>query len=752
MKNVAYDYSLTGATGKLAVESGLADAVWYTSPIPREEMRKLLERRDGPAIRDTLLWFAILGVAGYFGYVFWGTAWAILPFFVYGNIYASSSDSRWHESSHGTAFKTDWMNELLYEIASFMQFRESVVWRWSHTRHHTDTIIVGRDPEIAVPRPTNLVKFFLAFIKLTSVTAELRKMFIHASGRMSDDAATFVPESEWPKVYLRARIYLLIYASVIGIALYTHSLLPLMYIGLPTLYGSWLMAIYGLSQHAGLAENVTDHRLNSRTIYMNPVNRYLYWNMNYHIEHHMFPLVPYHALPRLHALMKDDCPTPYKGLWEAWKEIIPTVFKQARDPGYFIERELPTPKHDIHHEAHIIQAVGSPDAQGWIKVCAAVRLSPEDVLRFDLGPQTFAVYCSAEGSYHATEGICTHGNTHLSDGMVKGNLIECPKHNGRFDIRDGSIQRAPVCVGLKTYEVENRDGDLFINVKSAGGKGAEELSNHSFLVVSNDNVATFIKELVLEPETIAPGFDYRPGDYIQLNIPPYDARKLEGLNVAEPYASVWRDQRLFDLEAVNLADTRRNYSLASNPDKDSQLRFNIRFAAPPIGLLVKAGAGSSYVFNLKAGDRVTAVGPFGDFHIKDTDREMIYVGGGAGMAPLRSHISHLLESLQSKRKISFWYGARSEQEMLYREYFEELAGKHENFSFHVAYSEPLPGDEQSAHTGFIHDVLNEHYLAGHSDVAGVDYYLCGPPLMMQAALGMLKDMKVPEDQIAYDEF
>ena len=147
LNNIVADYSLTGISGEKALENGLADAIWYTPAIPKEEMRKLLVRKDGPAIRDTLIWFSILGLAGWTGYLMWGTVWAAIPFAVYGIIYASSSDSRWHESSHGTAFKSDWLNNSLYEVASFMVFRESVPWRWSHTRHHTDTLIVGRDPE-----------------------------------------------------------------------------------------------------------------------------------------------------------------------------------------------------------------------------------------------------------------------------------------------------------------------------------------------------------------------------------------------------------------------------------------------------------------------------------------------------------------------------------------------------------------------------------------------------------------------------
>jgi len=154
---MANRYVLSKENSERALVKGLADATWYTPPVAKAELRKLLERRDGPATRDTLLWFALIFAAGYWAYRWWGTWWAIIPFALYGVLYASSSDSRWHESGHGTAFKTDWMNNALYEIASFMVMRESTIWRWSHTRHHSDTIIVGRDPEIQVPRPPDLL-------------------------------------------------------------------------------------------------------------------------------------------------------------------------------------------------------------------------------------------------------------------------------------------------------------------------------------------------------------------------------------------------------------------------------------------------------------------------------------------------------------------------------------------------------------------------------------------------------------------
>lgn len=341
--SIKRDYSLVGPDTKLAEERGLADAEWYACNISRQRMKELIQRKDGPAIRDTIIWFAALITSGTLGYFTWGTWWALPCFLVYGVLYGSSSDSRWHESGHRTAFKTVWMNDALYEIASFMVFRESVGWRWSHTRHHTDTIIVGRDPEIAVPRPPDLFGIVLSFFALKSSYKEFGKMLRHCIGKVSPAEKTYIPESEYPKLFRNARIYVLIYASVITAAITTQSLLPLMYIGLPSLYGAWLMVVFGLTQHAGLAEDVLDHRLNCRTVYMNPIFRYLYWEMNYHIEHHMFPMVPYHALGKLHQELKADMPPPYNGLWEAYREIIPALLKQAKDPTFYVKRHLPKP-------------------------------------------------------------------------------------------------------------------------------------------------------------------------------------------------------------------------------------------------------------------------------------------------------------------------------------------------------------------------------------------------------------------------
>ena len=744
------DYSLTGINSVLAVEKCLAEADWYQCPIPRDTLRKLLERRDGPALRDTILWFALLFCSGIATYALWGSWLAIIPYAIYSALYAGTSDSRWHESGHGTAFKTDWMNNALYEIASFMVMRESTVWRWSHSRHHSDTIIVGRDPEIASPRPPNIASILMSFFNMAVYPKYFGHILLHATGRMFAEERTYIPETELPKVRRRARVYISIYAAVIGMAIYTCSILPLLFIGLTNLFGTWLMVLYGFTQHAGLAENVLDHRLNCRTIYLNPIHRYLYWNMNYHVEHHMFPLVPYHALPRLHAAVKDDCPAPYPGLLSAWAEIITAVLRQVKDPAYYVRRRLPQSR---ARASTILPSASRPDSDGWVRVCAAADIVPTDVIRYDYGRKTFAVCRDEEGQLHAVDGLCTHGNIHLSGGLVKGKIIECPKHNGRFNLVDGSPARVPVCRGLATYPVEERAGSVHINLTRPRAASAQAPKSARFRVVSNDSVATFIKELVVEVLDADGEIAFEPGDSLQLHIPVYEAIHFRNFEIPEPFAAVWERQRLFDLVAHNPeAGRRNNYSLACNRQTERTLRFNVRIATPPPGLDCPPGIGSSYIFNLRRGDILSATGPVGDFHIRPTQREMIYIGGGAGMAPLRAHLSHLLETAHSSRRISFWYGARSRQEIFYEKYFRELTHAHHNFSFHLALSSPLPEDNWTGHVGFIHEVALDNYLRQHPSPQSSEYYLCGPPMMIKACTRMLAAIDVPSNQISCDEF
>jgi fatty acid desaturase len=335
------DYSLVGEEARRAEERGLVSADWYAAPLPRKQLKELMKRKDGPAIRDTALWIGALVLFGGAGALLWGHWLAVPCFIIYGVLYGSSSDSRWHECGHGTAFKTRWMNDAVYNLACFMIMREPTVWRWSHTRHHTDTIIVGRDPEISVKRPPDILGLLLNLFAIKTSWFALGKLVLHARGRLNAEEATFIPEMERHKVYRTARIYLALLAAIAALSIGLHSWLPAMLIGLPTLYGGWLTIVFGVTQHAGLSEDVLDHRLNSRTVYMNPISRFLYWNMNYHVEHHMFPMVPYHALPALHEAIKGECPPAYPSLLAAYREIIPAVLRQRRDPGYHVVRVLP---------------------------------------------------------------------------------------------------------------------------------------------------------------------------------------------------------------------------------------------------------------------------------------------------------------------------------------------------------------------------------------------------------------------------
>lgn len=598
------------------------------------------------------------------------------------------------------------MNNFLYEIASFMVLRQSTVWRWSHARHHSDTIIRGRDPEIAVPRPPNFRKIILSFFGISSAIPEIKKIFCHAFGQLDPQVATYIPKHIYKTVFFKARIYIFIYLLVIALAIIYKTILPLMFIGLPTLLGTWLMPIYGLTQHTSLQENVLDHRLNCRTVYMNRIHRYLYWNMNYHIEHYMFPLVPYHALPKLHELMKADCPKPYSGIIDAWKEIIPALIKQHKGPMYFVERKLPANKTSRRAEVkNKFFGIAEKLVDEKIQVCTIDDLPMGEIIRFDFNQKTYAIYRTDKDQLYATEGICSHGNAHLSEGVIIGDVIECAKHNGRFSLKDGSPRRSPVCVGINTYQVFAENGNVILFKPLNETK---KVDNLTYRVMSNYNVTAFIKELVLEPLR-GKILDYKPGQYIQLSIPPHQI-KFEDFQIGILHTDTWRSMDLFSCFSENTLLLKRNYSMATNPDVDKQLRFTIRIALPAKKESVPASSGSSYVFNLRSGDQIELNGPFGDFLVKPTHREMVYIGGGAGMAPLHSHLTWLFETEKTTRKVSFWYGARSRSDLYYTDYFEKLQAKTENFAFHLALSEPKEEDNWDGHIGYINEMFYNEYL------------------------------------------
>jgi fatty acid desaturase len=348
------DYSLVGESTRQAIETGLASAEWYHTEVARKVMKELMQRSDGPAIRDTVIWIAAILVSAAGIVWFWGSWWVVPFLFVYGVLYGSSSDSRWHECGHGTAFRTRWMNDVVYHIASFMLMRNPVQWRWSHARHHTDTIIVGRDAEIAVMRPPDLVKAALAFTGILDFRYSLPTLVRQALGKLSDDEKSYIPEMEQHKAVVAARWHMVVYIATIAVAIALGSWIPLVLIGLPRLYGTWHMVLTGLLQHIGLADNVTDHRLNTRTVYMNPVSRFIYWNMNYHVEHHMFPMVPYHALPKLHALIKHDLPEPNPSMWHAYREVWPVLLRQLKYDDHYLKRVLPPTAKPYRGEFHAL--------------------------------------------------------------------------------------------------------------------------------------------------------------------------------------------------------------------------------------------------------------------------------------------------------------------------------------------------------------------------------------------------------------
>jgi Na+-transporting NADH:ubiquinone oxidoreductase subunit F len=278
-------------------------------------------------------------------------------------------------------------------------------------------------------------------------------------------------------------------------------------------------------------------------------------------------------------------------------------------------------------------------------------------------------------------------------------------------------------------------------------------------VISNDNVSTYIKEFVVklpEGETL----DFESGGYIQVDVPVFEADfKNDLYNIPDRFRDDYDNYKIWDLKIKNDEPIFRAYSMANHPAEGNIIMLNIRLATPPWDRAkgafadVPPGICSSYVFTRKPGDKVTISGPYGEFHIKNTKKEMVYIGGGAGMAPLRSHLFHLFHTLETKdRKISYWYGARSKREIFYEDQFRDLEEKFDNFKFNIALSEPLKEDNWEGYVGFIHQILLDNYLSKHKEPEEIEFYLCGPPMMNAAVFKMLDDLGVPPEMIAFDDF
>ncbi|MFO7999668.1 MAG: NADH:ubiquinone reductase (Na(+)-transporting) subunit F [Marinilabilia sp.] len=332
----------------------------------------------------------------------------------------------------------------------------------------------------------------------------------------------------------------------------------------------------------------------------------------------------------------------------------------------------------------------------------------------------------------------------------------------RCQVHDGAGSILPTETDFFTRKEQMNDWRLACQVKVKDNIKMEipqeilGIQKWECTVLSNKNVATFIKEFVVqlpEGETL----DFKSGGYIQIDVPKADV-DFKDIEVEEEFREDWEKFNLFDLKMHNPEPTFRAYSMANHPAENNIIMLNVRIATPPFDRVnggfknINPGVCSSYIFSLKPGDKVTISGPYGDFFLKDSNREMMFIGGGAGMAPMRSHIFHLFHTLKTDRKVSFWYGARSKREIFYEEDFRDIEQKFPNFDFTIALSEPLPDDNWDGATGFIHTVIFDEYLNKHEEPEEIEYYLCGPPMMNAAVQKMLYDLGVPEEMIAFDDF
>ena len=332
----------------------------------------------------------------------------------------------------------------------------------------------------------------------------------------------------------------------------------------------------------------------------------------------------------------------------------------------------------------------------------------------------------------------------------------------RCQVHEGAGSILPTETGHFTRKEQMQDWRLACQVKVRDNIKMEipqeilGIKKWECTVLSNKNVATFIKEFVVqlpENETL----DFKSGGYIQIDVPKIDV-DFKDIEVEEEFRGDWEKYKMFDLKMHNPEPTFRAYSMANHPAENNIIMLNVRIATPPFDRVnggfqkVNPGVCSSYIFSRKPGDKVTISGPYGEFFLKDTNREMMFIGGGAGMAPMRSHIFHLFHTLKTDRKVSFWYGARSKREIFYYDDFHNIEKNFDNFNFTIALSEPLPEDNWDGPTGFIHSVIFEQYLSKHEEPEEIEYYLCGPPMMIAAVQKMLYDLGVPDEMIMFDDF
>jgi len=320
---------------------------WHRCQVDKELLKELLKKSDFKGLQHVSIFFGLLVLTGLFAYLTWGTLWGIFWILIYGNIYCFSN-ALWHETGHRTAFKSNYLNEFFYYVSCYMAFFEPIRWRYTHFIHHGNTystenpydheIEYGNDLKNTIPK---LIKEIIPFGNLVYIKNDISfEVIKHSLGIKTKVMKDSIPDKLKSKSILISRIYVFIWLLVISFSIYVNSWLPVLYLVLPHFYGKTLHKLVAFTQHAGLARNLKDHRLSAREMYLNPILSFLYWRMEYHLTHHMFPTVPSYNLDKLHHHIKDQLPKPNNGLIDAYKEIIPTLVKQSKDANYFLKKDL----------------------------------------------------------------------------------------------------------------------------------------------------------------------------------------------------------------------------------------------------------------------------------------------------------------------------------------------------------------------------------------------------------------------------
>ncbi len=436
---------------------------WYHCDISREEMKELMQRSDLKGLAHTVAFFGVLVGLGILAYRVIGTPWMIPAFFAYGTVYCFLNHLM-HETHHRTVFKSIWLNEFVHWVSAFAHGAEPIYDRWGHAQHHTYTYLIGNDPEVITPRPADIPTLLGPFFGIGIIKPG--PIINHAFGIIPPADKELVPESDWKSMIWSSRLWLLGYALILISCFVFGTILPLVYTLFARFYGAFIPTLLNDTQHVGLEQNVYDHRLICRNVRVDPITSFFYWNMQYHTEHHMFPTVPFHALRKLNKKIKHQLPPMYPSVWHAYREIIPTVLRQQNDYEYHVTPQLPKAYPAAPQEAPVSEQEAplkknktdeAPNV--WVSVPNAKDMPIDDVLEFRHNGEQYAIYRLGDG-YHAMSNRCSHAGAKLSQGFVIDGQIECPAHNGRFDIRTGEATLSPACDKMRTFPIRIEDGEV----------------------------------------------------------------------------------------------------------------------------------------------------------------------------------------------------------------------------------------------------------------------------------------------------